>query len=192
VKLADDVKEYPPRREIIAATGDVIKLQREEFRAVAAACCVPAIVIVLVCGLVVGQPFAALVATAGAFSVGFGLFQRLSSFTVAPMLLALVGMTISATIGTLASASPLSEGIAAAIWAFGVAAAAGLGTAGVVDCTAMVDCSRHRRRFPGRSNLCLVAGFAGHPGRHAAARLGVELVGARLLAMRRSCPAEHE
>ena len=45
------------------------------------------------------------------------------------MLLALVGMTISATIGTLASASPLSEGIAAAIWAFGVAAAAGLGTA---------------------------------------------------------------
>jgi hypothetical protein len=125
----DDAKEYSPRREIIAATGDVIKLQREEFRAVAAACCVPAIVIVLVCGLVVGQPFAALVATAGAFSVGFGLFQRLSSFTVAPMLLALVGMTISATIGTLAGASPLSEGIAAAIWAFGVAAAAGLGTA---------------------------------------------------------------
>ncbi|HEX3523021.1 MAG TPA: FUSC family protein [Stellaceae bacterium] len=114
MKLADDVKEYPPRREIIAATGDVIKLQREEFRAVAAACCVPAIVIVLVCGLVVGQPFAALVATAGAFSVGFGLFQRLSSFTVAPMLLALVGMTISPAIGTLASASPLSEGIAAA------------------------------------------------------------------------------
>jgi hypothetical protein len=119
----DDAKEYSQRREIIAATGDVIKLQREEFRAVAAACCVPAIVIVLVCGLVVGQPFTALVATAGAFSVGFGLFQRLSSFTGAPMLLALVGMTISATIGTLASASPLSEGIAAAIWAFGVAAA---------------------------------------------------------------------
>jgi hypothetical protein len=125
----DDAKEYSARREIIAATGDVIKLQREEFHAVAAACCVPAIVIVLVCGMVVGQPSAALVATAGAFSVGFGLFQRLSSFTVAPMLLALVGMTISATIGTLASASPLSEGIAAAIWAFGVAAAAGLGTA---------------------------------------------------------------
>jgi hypothetical protein len=73
-------------------------------------------VIVLVCGLVVGQPFAALVATAGAFSVGFGLFQRLSSFTVARMLLALVGMTISAAIGTLASAPPLSEGIAAAAY----------------------------------------------------------------------------
>jgi hypothetical protein len=53
--------------------------------------------------LVVGQPFAALVATAGAISVGFGLFQRLSSFTVAPMLPALVGMTIPATIGTLSS-----------------------------------------------------------------------------------------
>jgi hypothetical protein len=99
---------------------------------------VPAIVIILVCGLVVGQPFAALVATAGAFSVGFGLFQRLSSFAFAPMLpsfafapmlLALVGVTISATVGTLASASPLSEGIAAAIWAFGMAAAVGLGTA---------------------------------------------------------------
>jgi hypothetical protein len=186
----DDAKEYSQRREIIAATGDVIKLQREEFRAVAAACCVPAIVIVLVCGLVVGQPFTALVATAGAFSVGFGLFQRLSSFTVAPMLLALVGMTISATIGTLASASPLSEGIAAAIWAFGVAAA-GLGT-GVVDCTAMVDCARHCRRFPSRSDLRLVAQCARRPGRHASAGHSVELVGSRLLAMRCSGSSERE
>jgi hypothetical protein len=125
----EDAKELSPLREIIAATGDVIKLQREEFHFVAAACCVPAIVIILVWGLVNGQPYAALAATAGAFSVGFGLFQRLSSFATAPMLLALVGMTISATVGTLASASPLSEGIAAAIWAFGVAASAGLGTA---------------------------------------------------------------
>jgi hypothetical protein len=53
--------------------------------------------------LAVGQPFAAFVATAGAFSVGFGLFQRLSSFTVAPILPALVGMTIPATIGILSS-----------------------------------------------------------------------------------------
>jgi hypothetical protein len=90
---------------------------------------VPAIVIILVCGRVFDQPYAALVATAGAFSVGFGLFQRLSSFAIVPMLLALLGMTVSATVGTLAGASPLSEGIAAAIWAFGVAAAAGLGTA---------------------------------------------------------------
>ena len=125
----EDAKELSPLREIIAATGDVIKLQREEFHFVAAACCVPAIVIILVWGLVNGQPYAALAATAGAFSVGFGLFQRLSSFATAPMLLALVGMTISATVGTLASASPLSEGIAAAIWALGVAASAGLGTA---------------------------------------------------------------
>ena len=125
----DDADKVSPHREIIAATGEVIKLQWEEFHPGAAACCVPAIVIILVCGLVVGQPFAALVATAGAFSVGFGLFQRLSSFAFAPMLLALVGVTISATVGTLASASPLSEGIAAAIWAFGVAAAVGLGTA---------------------------------------------------------------
>jgi hypothetical protein len=134
----DDADKVSPHREIIAATGEVIKLQWEEFHPGAAACCVPAIVIILVCGLVVGQPFAALVATAGAFSVGFGLFQRLSSFAFAPMLpsfafapmlLALVGVTISATVGTLASASPLSEGIAAAIWAFGMAAAVGLGTA---------------------------------------------------------------
>jgi hypothetical protein len=71
----DEAKEYSRRHEISDATGDAIKLQREEFRAVAAACCVPAIVIVLVCGLVVGQPFASLAATARAFSVGFGLFQ---------------------------------------------------------------------------------------------------------------------
>jgi hypothetical protein len=126
----DDAEELSPLREIAAATGDVTKLQWEEFHSAAAACCVPAIVIILVWELVVGQRYAALAATAGAFSVGFGLFQRLSSFArAAPMLLALVGMTISATVGTLASASPLSEGIAAAIWAFGVAAAVGLGTA---------------------------------------------------------------
>jgi hypothetical protein len=115
--------------EIIIATGEALKLQWEEFHPVAAACCVPAIVVILIWGLVIGQPFAALVATAGAFSVGFGLFQRLSSIAIAPMLLALVGITISATIGTLASASPLSEGIAAAIWAFAVAVAARFGTA---------------------------------------------------------------
>jgi hypothetical protein len=79
--------------------------------------------------LAINQPYAALVATAGAFSVGFGLFQRLSSIAIAPMFLALAGMTISAAIGTLASASPLSEGVAAAIWAFAVAVAARLGTA---------------------------------------------------------------
>jgi hypothetical protein len=44
----EDAKELSPLREIIAATGDVIKLQREEFHFVAAACCVPAIVIILV------------------------------------------------------------------------------------------------------------------------------------------------
>jgi hypothetical protein len=125
----DDTKERSPLREIIAATGEAIRLQQEEFHFVAAACCVPAIVVALVWGLVVGQPFAALIATAGAFSVGFGLFQRLSSSATAPMLLALIGMTISATIGTMASAFPFSEGMAAAIWAFGVAVAVGLGTA---------------------------------------------------------------
>ena len=125
----DEAKKFSPRREIAAATGDLIKLQRGELHPGAAACCVPAIVIILVCGRVFDQPYAALVATAGAFSVGFGLFQRLSSFAIVPMLLALLGMTVSATVGTLAGASPLSEGIAAAIWAFGVAAAAGLGTA---------------------------------------------------------------
>ncbi|MGC1890516.1 MAG: FUSC family protein [Stellaceae bacterium] len=125
----DEAKKFSPRREIAAATGDLIKLQRGELHPGAAECCVPAIVIILVCGRVFDQPYAALVATAGAFSVGFGLFQRLSSFAIVPMLLALLGMTVSATVGTLAGASPLSEGIAAAIWAFGVAAAAGLGAA---------------------------------------------------------------
>jgi hypothetical protein len=60
----------------------------------------PAIVIVLVCG------FGRRPTIRGVrrdFSVGFGLFQRLSSFTVAPILPALVGMTIPATIGILSS-----------------------------------------------------------------------------------------
>jgi hypothetical protein len=125
----DKAKELSPLREMTVASNDVIKLQWEDFHPGAAACCVPAIVLILLWGLVGGQTYAALVAAAGAFSVGFGLFQRLSAFAPAPMLLALIGMTISAIIGTLASVSPLSEGIAAALWAFGVAAAAWLGTA---------------------------------------------------------------
>ena len=124
-----DGKELSPLREISAATGEVAKLQWEEFHPGAAACCVPAIVIILAWGSTGGRPYWAIVATAGAFSVGFGLFQRLSSFALAPMLLAIVGMTVSATVGTLASASPLSEGIAAAVWASAVAVAAGFGTA---------------------------------------------------------------
>jgi hypothetical protein len=76
----EEAKKFSSRRGIAAATGDLIKLQRGELHPGAAACCVPAIVIILVCGRVFDQPYAALVATAGAFSVGFGLFQRLSSF----------------------------------------------------------------------------------------------------------------
>ena len=188
----DDADEVSPHREIIAATGEVIKLQWEEFHPGAAACCVPAIVIILVCGLVVGQPFAALVATAGAFSVGFGLFQRLSSFAFAPMLLALVGMTISATVGTLASASPLSEGIAAAIWAFGVAAAVGLGTAVWWIVLQWSIALVIAAAFPADPTFALLRGCARRPGRHASARLRVELVDARLLAMRCSGSPERE
>jgi hypothetical protein len=188
----DDATQLSPFREIITASGEARKLQWEEFHPAAAACCVPAIVIILVCGLSVGQPFAALVATAGAFSVGFGLFQRLSSFTAAPMLLALLGMTISATVGTLTSASPLSEGIAAAIWAFSLSAAVGLGTAVWWIVLQWSIALVIAAAFPAEPSFALLRGVLVALGRHASARHSTEPVGARLLAMRCSSSPERE
>lgn len=80
-------------------------------------------------GLLLDEPMLGLVAATGAFSAGFGVFQRLSAIEILPMLLAASGMTVSAALGTLAGVSPWLEALASAIWAFAVGLMAVLGTA---------------------------------------------------------------
>ncbi|HEY5412914.1 MAG TPA: FUSC family protein [Caulobacteraceae bacterium] len=90
--------------------------------------CVPAIVLILVTGLAMGQPGGALVAAGGAFSVGFGGFQRLSRWRLAPMVLAAVGMAISTAIGTVASNAPIVDALCVAASAVVMGLGTGLGT----------------------------------------------------------------
>lgn len=65
------------------------------------------------------HPVAATVAGGGAVSVGFGSFQRIKGSRLWPMLLASLGMFISALVGTIAGYSSFTLMIVAAIWGFG-------------------------------------------------------------------------
>ena len=90
--------------------------------------CVPAIVLILAAGLSAGQPGVALAAAGGAFSVGFGGFQRLSRWRVTPMILAAVGMAISTAIGTVASNFALIDAVIVGLSAVVLGLGTGLGT----------------------------------------------------------------
>jgi hypothetical protein len=90
--------------------------------------CVPAIALILAVGLSMGEPGAALAAAGGAFSVGFGGFQRLSRWRLTPMLLAAAGMAISTAIGTVSSNVALLDALIVGISAVVLGLGTGLGT----------------------------------------------------------------
>lgn len=87
-----------------------------EFNPRGAARCLPAIVVPLVIGLVIGQPGGGMIAAGGAMSVGFGSFKRLRGSRVAPMLLATAGTGLSTWVGTLAGPSRLTITLLAGLW----------------------------------------------------------------------------
>lgn len=60
----------------------------------------PAIAICLAAGIWLGRPDFGLVAASGAFSVGFGAFQRFTAVRAAPMIFAMIGMTVAAWVGS--------------------------------------------------------------------------------------------
>lgn len=99
------------------------------FQPLPALYCTPGVVLALATGIAIGQPGAALLAGAGAFSTGFGAFQRLTRFHLAPMLLAAVCMSLSIAVGTVASGKPLIDAgvVAAAALSLGLAASFGTG-----------------------------------------------------------------
>jgi hypothetical protein len=100
----------------------------------AALACLPAIAIPLAVGAMTGSPRQGMMAAAGAFSVGFGAFQKLRNSHLRPMLLGAVGMCVSSWIGTLAGFSDLATTIISAGWglALGAAWAFGPATAWIV------------------------------------------------------------
>lgn len=91
--------------------------------------CVPAVAAVLLGGLAIHQPGPAILATAGAFSVGFGAFQRVSRMHLAPMLLAAVAMAFATAVGTVAANNAYADAACIALAGFVLGLGTGFGTA---------------------------------------------------------------
>jgi hypothetical protein len=89
--------------------------------------CIPALVLALASSLAIGQFGGAILAAAGAFSVGFGAFQKLSRLHAAPMLLAAICMSLSTAVGTCASGDPYLDAAVVALAAFSLGLAASFG-----------------------------------------------------------------
>ena len=99
-------------------TRETLTFDWSKFDPRSALLCMPAIAIALVVGVSAGHPRQAVMATAGAFSVGFGSFQELRYSRVAPMWVAAIGMCISSWIGTLAGHSEITTILVTALWGF--------------------------------------------------------------------------
>ena len=105
----------------MATTGLTRELRRVDWEAAewrASLLCLPAIAIGLIGGLAVGHRSAALVIAGSAQSVGFGAFQRRLWFRGGPMVLATLGMTLSAAVGEMAANLPWTLLLLVTFWAF--------------------------------------------------------------------------
>ena len=80
--------------------------------------CLPAVALVLVLGLATGHRWAAMVMAGSAQSVGFGSFQRRLWFRGGSMVLATIGMALSAAVGELGANHPTSMLLLVPLWAF--------------------------------------------------------------------------
>lgn len=88
----------------------------------------PALALVLGLGVAAGQPGPALLAAGGAFSSGFGAFQRVTQLRIAPMLLAALVMALSTAVGTLLGVNAQIYALAVGVAAFSLGLAASFGT----------------------------------------------------------------
>jgi hypothetical protein len=118
-----------PNPDLKAQARAMLRQNLSAFHPVAALYPLPAIVLVLAIGVAAGQPGPTLLAGAGAFSAGFGAFQRVSRFRLAPILLAAACMAISTGIGTALSGHFVLYVLAVTAGAFslGLGASFGLG-----------------------------------------------------------------
>jgi hypothetical protein len=105
----------------MATTGLTHELRRVDWDAAewrSSLLCLPAIAIALIGALAAGHRFAALVIAGSAQSVGFGAFQRRLWFRGGPMVLATLGMALSAAVGELAAKLPWVILVLVTFWAF--------------------------------------------------------------------------
>jgi hypothetical protein len=79
---------------------EMFAFRRGDIRPETVLACMPAMAICLAAGIWLGRPDFGLVAASGAFSVGFGAFQRFTAVRAAPMIFAMVGMSIAAWVGS--------------------------------------------------------------------------------------------
>ncbi|WEK49919.1 MAG: FUSC family protein [Candidatus Kaistia colombiensis] len=79
---------------------EMFAFRRGDIRPETVIACMPAMAICLAAGIAIGRPDFGLVAASGAFSVGFGAFQRFTAVRAAPMFFAMVGMTVAAWLGS--------------------------------------------------------------------------------------------
>jgi hypothetical protein len=108
-------------RQQMATTGLTHELRRVDWDAAewrSSLLCLPAIAIALIAALTAGHRFAALVIAGSAQSVGFGAFQRRLWFRGGPMVLATLGMALSAAVGELAANLPWLMLVLVTFWAF--------------------------------------------------------------------------
>jgi hypothetical protein len=105
----------------MATTGWTHELRRVDWDAAewrSSLLCLPAIAIALIAALAAGHRFAAVVIAGSAQSVGFGAFQRRLWFRGGPMVLATLGMALSAAVGELAANMPWVMLVLVTVWAF--------------------------------------------------------------------------
>ncbi|HEX6494049.1 MAG TPA: FUSC family protein [Acidobacteriaceae bacterium] len=105
----------------MGTTGLTRELRRVNWDAAewhASLLCLPAIAIALIGALALGNRNAALVMAGSAQSVGFGAFQRPLWFRGGPMVIATLGMALSAAVGELAANRPWVLLFLVTFWAF--------------------------------------------------------------------------
>ena len=78
--------------------------------------CIPGMALTLTLGLATGHPKLAVMATAGAFTVGFGSFYRVMESRRVAMLFAALGVAVSSWMGSVAGLTQVTLVAAAGLW----------------------------------------------------------------------------
>ena len=100
----------------MVSKGDRYRRHLQPFHWREAALCVPAMPLMILCGVLSGYPTRGVIAAGAAFAVGFGAARELGGRRWGAMLLAMAGMSVAAVTGTLLGQDSIAfVGIAAAL-----------------------------------------------------------------------------